>query len=138
MNQPKDNKHPAQTAKSGAYDANEDLKKLLGEHQQFFPTKLVAGYPHVIASLTARWQNPAAVYEYFDSLFLTDVGREGRKGFPLEVMQEIVRLREFYQRLAPTGHNSEHDPWSDSIDRPTNTVEKAASAIQQKPDPNKR
>jgi len=69
------------------------------------PRHLQVRYPRIANRLAADWDRVAACEPYLESL-LTDK-RGGRKGFPLNVAQEIASLRDHYFRL----HHKNLTPW---------------------------
>ena len=75
----------------------------LPEHVQ--PRHLQVRYPRIANKLAAEWERVAVCESYLDSL-ITDK-RGGRKGFPLQVAQEIAGLRDYYFRL----HHKNLTPW---------------------------
>ena len=62
-----------------------------------FPELLAKTYPRILQRVELLWDSKDAV-SYLDSLFLGDSpdysGRAGRQGFPLEVLKEIVLLKQ--------------------------------------------
>jgi len=69
------------------------------------PRHLQVRYPRIANRLAADWAQVAACEAFLESL-LTDK-RGGRKGFPLNVAQEIASLRDYYFRL----HHKNLTPW---------------------------
>ena len=69
------------------------------------PRHLQVRYPRIANRLAADWAHVAACEAFLESL-LTDK-RGGRKGFPLNVAQEIASLRDYYFRL----HHKNLTPW---------------------------
>src|SRR5215831_18685800 len=59
------------------------------------PIALMRRFPRIANLLAANWKDPTAFRKYMGSL-LTD-RRGGRKGFPPEIKEELVRLRTAYQ-----------------------------------------
>lgn len=100
----------AQQRKPGAPGAAETLRTAtlqwilkLPPHVQ--PRHLQVRYPRIANRMAAEWDRVAACETYLESL-LTDK-RGGRKGFPLQVAQEIANLRDYYFRL----HHKNLTPW---------------------------
>ena len=58
------------------------------------PIALMRRFPRIANLLAANWKDPTAFRKYMGSL-LTD-RRGGRKGFPPEIKEELVRLRTAY------------------------------------------
>jgi hypothetical protein len=83
------------------------LKALLGEHENLFPVLLARDYPHVIARIEALWGQPD-MHKYLAALTPDDLGP--RKGFPPEVIAEIVALRAHYQATAPAAPEATTPP----------------------------
>lgn len=50
-------------------------------------------FPHVAESVVQRWGKPEAL-RYLDSLMMDSRG--GRQGFPFEVLQELMLLRDVH------------------------------------------
>ncbi|HEY3179963.1 MAG TPA: hypothetical protein VGL25_13885 [Casimicrobiaceae bacterium] len=78
---------------------------------QIQPRHLQVKYPRVANRIAALWGDPTGCESYLDDL-LTDK-RGGRKGFPLNVAQEIASIRDYYFRLNHKGGAAwEHVEWS--------------------------
>lgn len=65
--------------------------KLLGDA---YPRHLEAQYDRILTKLEALWDTPE-IHDYFSDLLIDKRG--GRKGFPKEVLNEIIALREFHE-----------------------------------------
>jgi len=63
------------------------------------PEVLRARFPRIANGLAAGWHDRDTTTRYFDDL-LTD-GRGGRTGFPADVLEELHRLKTFYEALNP-------------------------------------
>jgi hypothetical protein len=63
------------------------------------PEMLCAIFPRILNCLAAGWHDRDTTRRYFDDL-LTD-RRGGRKGFPASVLDELHRLRAYYEALNP-------------------------------------
>jgi hypothetical protein len=63
------------------------------------PEVLRARFPRIANGLAAGWHDRDTTKRYFDDL-LTD-RRGGRKGFPAGVLEELHRLKTFYEELDP-------------------------------------
>ena len=74
------------------------------------PRHLQVKYPRVANRIAALWPEPTSCESYLDDL-LTDK-RGGRKGFPLNVAQEVASIRDYYFRLHHSGTAWEHVEWS--------------------------
>ena len=74
------------------------------------PRHLQVKYPRVANRIAALWQESTGCESYLDDL-LTDK-RGGRKGFPLNVAQEVASIRDYYFRLHHKGTAWEHVEWS--------------------------
>ena len=74
------------------------------------PRHLQVKYPRVANRIAALWSEEAGCESYLDDL-LTDK-RGGRKGFPLNVAQEVASIRDYYFRLHHKGTAWEHVEWS--------------------------
>jgi hypothetical protein len=67
--------------------------------QEVRPINLVENFPRIANRLRYLWKNVARCEAYLDDLL---VDRRGdRKGFPLEVSQELTALRDYYSLLHP-------------------------------------
>jgi hypothetical protein len=69
------------------------------------PRHLQVKYPRIANRMAALWDDQTSCESFMDEL-LTDK-RGGRKGFPLEVAQEIASLRDFHFRL----HHKDKVAW---------------------------
>ena len=69
------------------------------------PRHLQVKYPRIANRMAALWDDQTSCEGFMDDL-LTDK-RGGRKGFPLEVAQEIASLRDFHFRL----HHKDKVAW---------------------------
>ena len=65
------------------------------------PRHLQVKYPRIANKLASLWGEPARCEPYLDEL-ITDK-RGGRKGFPLNIAQELASLRDYYFRLHHKG-----------------------------------
>jgi hypothetical protein len=74
------------------------------------PRHLQVKYPRVANRIAALWADEGGCESYLDDL-LTDK-RGGRKGFPLNVAQEVASIRDYYSRLHHKGTAWEHVEWS--------------------------
>ena len=74
------------------------------------PRHLQVKYPRVANRIAALWAEWETCEAYLDDL-LTD-RRGGRKGFPLNVAQEVASIRDYYFRLHHKGTAWEHVEWS--------------------------
>ena len=74
------------------------------------PRHLQVKYPRVANRIAALWSDEGGCESYLDDL-LTDK-RGGRKGFPLNVAQEVASIRNYYNRLHHKGTAWEHVEWS--------------------------
>ena len=74
------------------------------------PRHLQVRHPRVANRIAALWPEPTACESYLDDL-LTDK-RGGRRGFPLDVAQEVASIRDYYFRLHHKGTAWEHVEWS--------------------------
>jgi hypothetical protein len=63
------------------------------------PKALRESFPRIANGLAAAWRDRDATLQYFDDL-LSD-RRGGRKGFPLDALEELQMLKTFYERLNP-------------------------------------
>jgi hypothetical protein len=63
------------------------------------PEVLRERFPRIANCLSGGWHDRDATMRYFDDL-LTD-RRGGRKGFPVAVLEELHRLKVFYEALNP-------------------------------------
>lgn len=63
------------------------------------PIELLRSYPRIANLIASAWEDREATHQYFDEL-LQD-RRGSRKGFPPEVMVELLALRSHYAGLNP-------------------------------------
>jgi hypothetical protein len=68
------------------------------------PHELMRRYARIANILAADWEDPGATYVYFDSLLIDK--RPGRKGFPAEIMAELLALRRHYLDRHPENPNA--------------------------------
>jgi hypothetical protein len=61
---------------------------------------LATAFPHVLNRLAEIWERPQATEVYFDELLLPS--RNGRKGFDVHALQELLALREHHTRRLAT------------------------------------
>jgi hypothetical protein len=61
------------------------------------PTALLRHYARIANVLAAAWDDPIAVSSYMDCLFRDE--REYRRGFPPDVANELLTLREYHANL---------------------------------------
>jgi tankyrase len=64
---------------------------------------LCASYPRIANELSAMWDDPFAAHAYFAMLLLD--GRGGRRGFPEEVLAELLALQARYELEHPPAAN---------------------------------
>ena len=63
------------------------------------PAVLRARFPRIANGLAAGWHDRDTTGRYFDDL-LSD-RRGGRRGFPADVLEELHKLKTFYEALNP-------------------------------------
>lgn len=107
--------HPShgedRTGRRKAVPANVPLPRTLnwveGLPSSVKPTTLLRQYARIANVFAATWDDPKALSSYMDSL-LRDT-RGNRKGFPPDVLRELLALREHHASL-----NAEHSStWAD-------------------------
>ena len=70
-------------------------RKLLGELPlDVFPAVLPARYPRIVNLIALQWNDREACGRYFNG-FLDDQ-RGGRRGFPVPVLRDLLRLAEYW------------------------------------------
>jgi hypothetical protein len=67
--------------------------------QEVQPIELMRSYARIANLIASSWDDRSATHQYFDEL-LQD-RRGSRKGFPPEVMTELLALRTHYATLHP-------------------------------------
>jgi hypothetical protein len=75
------------------------LKWIDGLPPDVKPTALLRHYARIANVLAAAWDDPKAVSSYMDCLLRDDRG--DRKGFPAEVSQELLALRDYHSSCNP-------------------------------------
>ena len=75
------------------------------------PMELTRTYGRIANLIAASWDDPAATYAYFNELLHDERGT--RKGFPPDVMGELLALRTYYTGLHPEATAS----WADLTKR---------------------
>jgi hypothetical protein len=78
---------------------NTTLTWMAGLPKDVRPMLLARHFPRIANSIAESWRRVARCEEYFDTLVVDDRGN--RKGFPLEVARELIKLRSFYSTLHP-------------------------------------
>jgi hypothetical protein len=77
--------------------ARSHLKECLGdEYAVDYPHNLERQFPHVFEKISRLWGSPE-MGSLFNDLLITK--RVGRQGFPVSVVEEILRLYRDYQKL---------------------------------------
>ena len=119
---------------------NQQYPKLwesLASAEANFPKLLGESYPRILKRVELLWGSKEAAH-YLDSLFLGDSDdRSDRQGFPVEIMKEIVHLKQMHDFLFPSFNLDPYDPFSgytlsapprDSTKRGINNTAAAVSA----------
>ncbi len=91
-------------------EADRNAILALLEEKKLFPRLLAQKYPHVLDSIVAAWDSPAAIDACFQDLMLADPRR--KQGFPDAVMTEIFALAKFHDATYPKPASSPFDIWS--------------------------
>lgn len=93
-----------------------------------FPELLARDYARILMRIELLWGTKQAT-DYFDSVFLGDnSNRSNRQGFPIEVMNEIVQLKQVHEFLYPTLELNPYDPFSGyTLPAPANIEYKRAA-----------
>jgi len=99
VDEPGDAPAPAQAAPRGLL-SREAVRLVISLQMTEQVRYLAIEFPHVLNRVAELWGQPQAAEDYFSALLLSD--RNGRKGFNLQAMQEVVALRDRHRRrLAP-------------------------------------
>ena len=61
------------------------------------PTALLRQYARIANEFAATWDDSSALNRYINSLFGNDRGT--RKGFPPDILRELLALREYHNML---------------------------------------
>ena len=64
------------------------------------PNELARQFARIANQLCATWNHPAECRRYFDGLLVDNRG--GRKGFPAEVLTDLLHLRRLHAEQYPT------------------------------------
>jgi hypothetical protein len=67
------------------------------------PYALCKLYPRIANLIAAKWADTKALSAYFDELLVDR--RRGRRGFPLEVLDDLRVLRDYHATLYPHTKN---------------------------------
>lgn len=59
-----------------------------------YPVRLEAEYDRILCKIEELWETPL-IHDYFSELLIDKRG--GRKGFPADVVQDIIMLREYHE-----------------------------------------
>ncbi|OLC67196.1 MAG: hypothetical protein AUH79_04725 [Betaproteobacteria bacterium 13_1_40CM_4_64_4] len=62
-------------------------------------TALLRHYARIANVIAAAWRDPKALRSYMDCLLSDDRGN--RRGFPPDVLRELLALREYYDSVGP-------------------------------------
>jgi hypothetical protein len=71
------------------------------------PIQLMRAFPRIANLMSSVWNEPESMHSYFDELLVDR--REKRKGFPPDVMVELLALRNYYTDL----HRRPAGAWED-------------------------
>ena len=77
------------------------------------PVALLRQFPRIANVVARAWNDPAEIQAVLDDLLVDRRG--GRQGFPLEVTEELLVLRDYYQGRYPNGLST--GPDDDARDR---------------------
>ncbi len=93
-----------------------------------FPEILARDYARILQRIELLWGSKEAI-NYLDSIFLGDSqDRSGRQGFPIEVMNEIVQLKQMHEFLFPSLDVNPYDPFSGyTLPAPAKNIYKRAT-----------
>lgn len=69
---------------------------------------LAEDFPRLLNRIADIWHWPSEVRRLFDELLMDERG--GRAGFPLKILSEIARLREYHVKLYP----QKTDVWAET------------------------
>jgi hypothetical protein len=67
--------------------------------RRFQPYSLCKLYPRITNQIAARWMDMKASSAYFDELLVDR--RRGRRGFPLDVLNDLCFLRDYHAAFRP-------------------------------------
>lgn len=88
------------------------LSESLASAEAKFPELLALKYPRILKRIELLWGSKESE-EYFDSIFLGgDEDRSERQGFPVEILKEIVYLKQIHDFLFPSLNVNPYDPFS--------------------------
>jgi hypothetical protein len=62
------------------------------------PAQLAVRYPRIVNKMAQLWRQPRQMDRYLDELLMDTRGK--RQGFPLQVLGELVALKEHYLTVA--------------------------------------
>lgn len=101
-----------------------------------FPELLGRDYARILMRIELLWGTKQAT-DYFDSVFLGDnSNRSNRQGFSIDVMNEIVQLKQVHEFLYPTLELNPYDPFSGyTLPAPATNVYKRAAEKSPTPPP---
>ena len=72
------------------------------------PRALVAKYPRIANALCAAWRHPQAFKDFMDELLIDRRG--GRKGFPADILRDLLALRTHFHSVYPDNFNAWQTP----------------------------
>ncbi len=103
---------------SSDYEKYPKLLAAINKVKAKFPDRLLAGFERILAHIEALWGSREAVL-YINGLLLEE--RPDRKGFPLDVLEEISVLKQLHEFLYPELSFSRFDPFASSeVSAPVN------------------
>lgn len=88
------------------------LSESLASADAKFPELLAKSYPRILQRIELLWGSKEAS-NYLNSIFLGDSDdRVDRQGFPVEILKEIVHLKQMHDFLFPAINVNPYDPFS--------------------------
>jgi type II secretory ATPase GspE/PulE/Tfp pilus assembly ATPase PilB-like protein len=90
-------------------DAYPKLVQAFMQTGEAFPSLLLKDYARILQHIEKLWDSPDVV-GYMNSIILEE--REGRKGFPFQVLQELAQIRQVHDFLFPALDSNLFDPFN--------------------------
>lgn len=89
---------------------NEKIEQIVVSQNAKYPHDLELNHPHVLEKIAALWELPSQLDQYFETLMITEPGRE-RQGFAPSVAIDIFRLQRLHALAHPPKTTTRKDPW---------------------------
>lgn len=89
---------------------NSKIEQIVVSQNEKYPHELERNHPHVLEKIAGLWESPSQLDQYFETLMITEPGRE-RQGFSPSVAIDIFRMQRLHARVHPPKTSPRKDPW---------------------------